>query len=104
LIDALRWLKNKGKIIDLPLHDFLAAVSVGMIKGKKVLDLNAEIDNHADVDMNVVMTGSGKLVEIQGTAEKVPFTINDLNELLSLATVGIKKIVEIQKKNIGSLK
>lgn len=94
----------KEKIIDsIPVKDYLGAVSVGISKGKKVLDLCAEEDNGADVDMNVVMTGSGHLVEIQGTAEKVAFTRRDLDKLIDMAQKGIKEIIKYEKRIIGPL-
>ncbi len=99
-LDKLR----KEKVIDrLPLKDYLAAVSVGLSRGKMVLDLCAKEDNGADVDMNVVMTGSGDLVEIQGTAEGKTFSRKELNRLLDIAQVGIKAIIKLQKKVLGNI-
>lgn len=94
----------KEKVIDsMPLKDYIGAVSVGISKGKKVLDLCAAEDNGADVDMNVVMTGSGRFVEVQGTAEKTPFSRRELNELLDLAQGGIREIIKFEKKAIGGI-
>jgi len=94
----------KDKVIDSsPLKDHLAAVSVGMSGGKMVLDLCAAEDNGADVDMNVVMTGSGDLVEVQGTAEGKVFSRKELNLLLNIAQGGIKSIIGIEKKLLGNI-
>lgn len=101
LFDACKNLKDKGLIEEIPLSDFLAAVSVGIVKGQPVLDLYYELDSCADVDMNIVMTGSGKLVEIQGTAEKIPFDRRQMNELLDLAEKGIGELTAIQKECLG---
>ena len=99
LVDALwnyvdRGLLQSGNL----LKDYLAAVSVGVVNGKDLLDLNFEEDSMAQVDMNVVMTGKGQFVEIQGTAEGDPFSQETLNRLLALAQKGIKDIIAIQKK------
>ncbi|MFC1624055.1 ribonuclease PH [Candidatus Omnitrophota bacterium] len=96
-IDALLTLKNKGIINGLPVKDYVAAVSVGIVDGKSCMDLNYEEDSKAEVDMNVVMTGHGKLIELQGTAEKTPFSKKELDRLISLAETGIKKLSAIQK-------
>jgi ribonuclease PH len=96
---ALKKLMKEKVITAWPINDCIGAVSVGIVKGKKVLDLEASQDNAADVDMNVVMTGSGKLVEVQGTAEKVPFSRNELDTLLDLAAAGIRSIIA-REKNI----
>lgn len=100
LADALLKLKREKVITCLPIVDHVAAVSVGMVQGQACLDLNYEEDSHADVDMNIIMTGSGKLVEVQGTAEKAPFTVKELNNLITLATEGIKELIDIQKKTL----
>ncbi len=100
LSDALMKLKN-GKIINsIPLTDYVAAISVGIVNGEKCLDLNYEEDSGAEVDMNIIMTGSGKMVEVQGTAEKKPFSTKDLNDLISLAKNGIDDLIGLQKKLI----
>ena len=98
LIDALLKLKNEKTIEGFPLIDYVAATSVGIINKEMRLDLNYEEDSNAEVDMNVVMTGSGKLIEIQGTAEKTPFSTKDLNELIALAKSGIEKLISMQKR------
>jgi ribonuclease PH len=85
-----------------PLKDFVAAVSVGIVTGKSVLDLDYELDSAADVDMNVVMTGTGQFVEIQGTGEEATFSESELSAMLKLARSGITELIQIQKKTIGS--
>jgi ribonuclease PH len=84
-----------------PVLDFLAAVSVGIVRGEPRLDLCYAEDSSADVDMNVVMTGSGKFIEIQGTAEHTPFDTKDLTSLLALAEKGIKELIKVQKIELG---
>jgi ribonuclease PH len=101
---ALKKLYKEKQLTSWPVRDYLAAISVGIVKGKKILDLCALEDNNADVDLNVVMTGGGKLVEVQGTAEQVPFSRKDLDKMIDSASEGIKKIIKIQKKILGSNK
>ncbi len=98
LIDTLRFALRNGIIERTPVHDYLAAVSVGIVNGEPRLDLCYEEDSKADVDMNVVMTGNGKFVEVQGTAEGIPFSRERFNELLDLAEKGIEKLISIQKR------
>ncbi|MFD0588331.1 ribonuclease PH [Paenibacillus sp. GCM10027627] len=86
-----------------PIRDFLASVSVGVIGEKALLDLNYEEDSKAKVDMNVVMTGEGKFVEVQGTGEDAPFTREELNELLALAESGIAELIGKQREALGEL-
>ena len=81
-----------------PIRDFVAAVSVGIIKGKPMIDLCYEEDSSAEVDMNVVMTGSGGFVEIQGTAEGKPFSRAEMDRLLQISKRGLRQLVSIQKK------
>jgi len=81
----------------LPLRDYVAAISVGLVGGETLLDLNYAEDSTADVDMNVVMTGSGKLVEVQATAEGRPFTAESLNRLIEAARPGIQKLLTLQR-------
>jgi len=97
LVDAVQFLLEKKLIRTNPLQDTLAAISVGKVKGHAVLDLEYEEDSQAEVDMNVVMTGSGKFVEIQGTAEETPFDRADLDAFLQLAEKGIHTLMEAQK-------
>jgi ribonuclease PH len=101
LAEACLYLKQQGLINDIPLCGFLAAVSVGLLAGEPVLDLAYEEDAAAGVDMNVVMTADGKLVEVQGSAEDQPFSRSELEILLDLATAGITKIATCQKSVLG---
>ncbi|MBI5197802.1 MAG: ribonuclease PH [Nitrospirae bacterium] len=103
LVDALRYAQNRSLIKELPLQDYLAAISVGVLKGTPVLDLNYAEDSTAEVDMNLVMTGKGRLVEIQGTAESTPFSKRELDILLALGKKGIGELVEMQTKLVGDL-
>lgn len=100
LSDALKYALNAGMIERMPIRDYVAAVSVGVVGGRPMLDLSYEEDSRAQVDMNVVMTGSGEFVEVQGTAEGRPFGGDTLNELIALARNGIEKLVQIQKAEI----
>jgi ribonuclease PH len=99
---AIAKIKKAGLITENPLMDSVAAVSVGVAKGKPVLDLNYIEDSSADMDMNVVMVGKGKFVEVQGTAEHNPFSKNEVDVLLNLAAKGIKELMAIQKKYLKS--
>lgn len=94
---ALKKLSQEGLIEALPVVDTVAAVSVGIVNGACLLDLDYSEDSIAEVDMNIVMTGGGRFVEVQGSAEKATFDDNALNELLSLAKKGIRELTEIQK-------
>ena len=97
LHDAVTVLKNNHAIPNWPLRDFVAAVSVGIFQGVAVLDLDYAEDSRSDTDMNVVMTGSGGIVEVQGTAEGAPFSRQHLDEMLALAQRGIEQLVAAQK-------
>lgn len=97
LADAIQYLIQKGSLKESPLQDFLAAVSVGKVDGVPILDLAYPEDSRAEVDMNVVMTGAGKFVEIQGTAEEVPFDRSELDRFLALAEKGIRELMSEQK-------
>lgn len=103
LMDAVQFLRKEKKINTMPVRDYVAAISVGKVGGELLLDLNYPEDSNAEVDMNVIMTGSGKFVEVQGTAEQEAFAKKELDNLLKLATSGIKKLVASQKKLIGEL-
>lgn len=93
-----------GTIKKMPVKDFLAATSVGMLEdGQIVLDLDYHEDSAAQVDMNVVMTGNGQFVEIQGTGEEATFSRAELNGLLEKAEIGMQNIFEIQKESLGTL-
>lgn len=100
---ALKRLVKQGVLKELPLKDYVAAVSVGIFKGNSILDLNYPEDSQADMDMNVVMVGKGLFVEIQGTAEREPFSKAQADGLLKLAKQGIEELFAIQKKNVGEL-
>ncbi len=100
---ALKKLYKSGAIAEWPLKDLVAAVSVGFVEGKPVLDLCYEEDHVAQSDMNFVMTSKGKFVEIQGTAETTPFSEKEFYKLMNLAKNGIRSIIQIQKKALGSL-
>ncbi len=98
---ALMKLQAEGIISKLPIIDYVAATSVGIVDGEVVLDLEYIEDSRADVDMNVVMTGKGDFVEVQGTAEGTPFSRTKLDELLTLAGKGIREIFALQANIIG---
>jgi ribonuclease PH len=98
LADALQYMRKKGMIGHIPLKDHLAAVSVGIVEGKPLLDLCYEEDSTAEVDMNLVMTGKGGIVEIQGTAEGKPFSKEELVQLLALGEKGIRQLIKKQKE------
>ncbi|MBI4709694.1 MAG: ribonuclease PH [Nitrospirae bacterium] len=102
LSDAVTY-AMKNKIIGKnPIKDFVAAVSVGIVDGEPLLDLSYAEDSTAEVDMNIVMTGSGKFIEVQGTAESAPFDKEQFQRLLDLAESGIKKIIGIQRSVLGN--
>ena len=103
LVDALSKLKKSGLIRDIPVKDYVAATSVGIVNGELFLDLCYEEDSKAEVDMNVVMTGKGEFIEIQGTAERRPFAKEKMDKMLSLAQKGIEELFSIQRKLIGDL-
>ena len=98
LSDALNKLKKDGLIRDIPLRDFVAATSVGIVNGEMMLDLAYEEDSKADVDMNVVMTSKGEFIEIQGTAERQTFDRKQMDGLLDLAKSGIEQLIATQKE------
>ena len=100
--DAIDWLVREGKLAATPLTDSIAAVSVGVYQGQPVLDLDYIEDSGCDTDMNVVMTGNGGIVEVQGTAEGAPFSRATLETLLDLATAGIAQISTAQQKALAS--
>jgi ribonuclease PH len=104
LAEAFRLLGKKKVLTAPPLRDSVAAISVGMIDGKIRLDLNYQEDSHADVDMNFVMTGSGGLVEVQGTAERIPFSPDDLSKMMAAARKAISKLAILQKEALGDIR
>lgn len=98
LHDAFVWLSNQQQLKKPPLRDSVAAISVGIVKGVPCLDLDYSEDSSAEVDMNVVMTGRGRFIEVQGTAEQEPFDDAALKRLMALAKQGIRRITAQQKK------
>jgi ribonuclease PH len=103
LVLALESMRKKNLIDLIPVSDYVAAVSVGMLAGHPVLDLDYDEDSTADVDMNIVMTGKGRFIEVQGTAEREPFTKEEMDKLLALAKTGITELIKIQKKALKEL-
>jgi ribonuclease PH len=101
LADAFSWLRSEGKLAGDPIKDFVAAVSVGIVNGESVLDLDYAEDSGGDTDMNVVMTGGGRFVEVQGTAEGEPFTREQLSQLLDLGSEGIAQLVALQRSALA---
>ena len=102
LHDACESLVRSGKLTANPLTDHIAAVSVGIYNGTPVLDLDYPEDSACDTDMNVIMTGSGGLVEVQGTAEGAPFSRNEMNTLLDLAQLGIRQLIAAQEQALAT--
>ncbi len=100
LWDACQWLMDRKLITTIPIVEHVAATSVGIIDGTPMLDLCYTEDSSADVDMNVVMTGAGKFVEIQGTAEETPFSKEESDQLLDLSIHGIEQLIRLQKQII----
>jgi ribonuclease PH len=100
VVEAFRKMMRDRLIETIPVRDHVAAVSVGKVNGTILLDLNYEEDSNAEVDMNVVMTGSGRFVEVQGTAEESVFTKEELDELTRVAEKGIRQLTKIQKKSL----
>lgn len=101
LADAMHTLRENGRIASLPLKDFVAATSIGVVEGAVMLDLCYAEDAIADVDMNVVMTGAGKYIEIQGTAEESPFDRSQLESMLQVAATGVRELIAVQRKLLG---
>jgi ribonuclease PH len=99
--DAVSFLLKQGRIAQTPIRDFVAAVSVGVVQGTPLLDLEYTEDSSCDTDMNVVMTGSGGFVEVQGTAEGLPFSRAEMDALLALADKGIRDLNALQKQALG---
>jgi ribonuclease PH len=103
LVDALHVLRKTGALAWWPLREFIAATSVGIVGGEAVLDLKYEEDSRARVDMNVVMTESGRIVEIQGTAEGLPFTRQEMQGLLDLAECGVRSLIARQREALADV-
>ena len=100
---ALEGLRKRDVIKSIPLLDYVAAISVGIVDGEALLDLAYDDDSRADVDMNIVKTGDGRFIEVQGTAEGSPFDRDALTALLDLADVGIRQLIEKQRAIVGHL-
>ena len=103
LCEAVKFLVRDRSIWEKVLRDYVAAVSVGIVDGEPCLDLNYFEDSSAYVDMNVVMTGSGQLIEVQGTSEQEPFDRNQMDSMLDLAWKGIEQLLELQKNVLGTM-
>ncbi len=103
LCDALNKLKEEGVFDKLPVNDFVAAVSVGIINGEALLDMDYNEDSNAEVDTNIVMTGTGKFKEIQGTAEKQPFDTATMNKMINMARKGIGELIAVRRKALGKV-
>jgi ribonuclease PH len=104
LIDLFKRLRQEGVVKEIPVSDYLSAISVGIVDNQILLDLEYEEDSRAEVDMNFVMTGSGLFIEVQGTAERVPFNKEQLDQMTQLAVSGIQKIIDRQKEVVGDLR
>jgi ribonuclease PH len=104
LVEAARGWLQRGLISVDPIKDSAAAISIGIVDGKMLLDLCYEEDSKADVDMNFVMTGSGKFIEVQGTAESTPFTKRQMERMAEIAQDGIRQLLKAQKKTIAGLR
>jgi len=103
MVDAIAKIKKEGKIRDIPVKDYVAATSVGIVNKELLLDLCYAEDSKAEVDMNIVMTGSGEFIEIQGTAERASFSKYKMDQMLELAKKGIEDLFTMQRKLVGDL-
>ena len=103
LVDLFKKMKQDGLVKVMPVSDFVSAISVGLIDGQALLDLEYEEDSRADVDMNFVMTGAGLFIEVQGTAEHAPFSKEQMSAMTDLAARGIQQIIARQKEIVGGL-
>ncbi len=103
MVEAMKWMKARGMIDEIPVTGFVSAISVGIIKEDIILDLCYEEDSRAIADMNVVMTDRGEYIEIQGTGESRPFRPSELGELLELASVGCRQLHKIQREITGDI-
>ena len=103
LVDLFKSMKHDGLVKEMPVNDFVSAISVGLVDGQALLDLEYEEDSRADVDMNFVMTGAGLFIEVQGTAEHAPFSKEQMNTMTDLAARGIQMIIARQKEIVGDL-
>ena len=102
LVLAVQRMRDQGRITSMPVLDHVAATSVGILAGTPMLDLAYSEDSAADVDMNIVKTGDGRFIEVQGTAEGAPFAREALDQLLGLADEGIRQLIELQRKPVGN--
>ena len=100
--DAVNWLMAQGKIMQSPILNSVAAISVGIVQGTPLLDLEYVEDSACDTDMNVVMTGAGHFVEVQGTAEGAAFTRAEMDQLLALADKGIRELIQLQQETLSN--
>ncbi len=103
LVLALEKMRERDVIRTMPVQDYVAATSVGFVEGEPMLDLAYSEDSTADVDMNIVKTGSGQYIELQGTAEAVPFGREGLNRLLDLGDTGIRQLIALQREFVGEI-
>lgn len=101
VVDALRYLEKKLKLSHLPLKQLVAAISVGIHNQQAILDLEYTEDSQAETDMNVIMTEHGKFIELQGTAERDAFSLEELNSLLDLAKIGLQELFNLQRQVLG---
>lgn len=101
LVDAINKINRETPFSKYPVTNYVAAISVGIVNGEKMLDLCYEEDSKAQVDMNIVMTESGEFVEIQGTGEERPFSKSDMDELLRLGQKGVEELIQLQKEVLG---
>ena len=101
LIDSINYLLETEKLKESPVEEFIAATSIGIVNDKTLLDLKYQEDSQAQVDLNLVMTESGRIIEVQGTAEETPYTRKQLNRMLDLGERGIEELIKIQKESLG---
>jgi ribonuclease PH len=104
LVELFKRLRQEGVVKEIPVSDYLSAISVGIVDNQILLDLEYEEDSRAEVDMNFVMTGSGLFIEVQGTAERVPFKKEQLDLMTEMAVSGIQKIIDRQREIVGDLR
>jgi ribonuclease PH len=103
MVLAMQKMRESGQIKAIPVLDYVAATSVGVVGGMPMLDLAYEEDSRADVDMNIVKTGDGRFIEVQGTAEGAPFERQALDDLMALGDKGIQELVGLQRTIVGSI-
>ena len=101
LVELFKEMNRSEQLDKIPVRDYVAALSVGIVEGAALLDLDYEEDSHAEVDMNFVMTGGGLFIEVQGTAEQAPFNQDRLDEMTALAKDGIDRIITLQREALG---